>query len=60
MDTDIQDQTPTVTCEDGYVVMDGLPGVALTFTAEVAEELGGLLAAAAVVAFGHRSVRDSG
>lgn len=60
MDTDIQDATPTVTTEGGYVIIDGLPGVALTFTAEVAEELSGLLSAAAVVAFGHRSVSDSG
>lgn len=55
MHTDIQEETPTVTAEGGCVIVDGLPGVALTLTAEVAEELSNRLAAASVVAFDQRS-----
>ena len=56
MHTDIQTQTPDVLAEAGTVIIDGLPGVALTLTPEVAEELAERLATAAVVAFGQRSV----
>ena len=56
MHTDIQNQTPDDLVEAGTVIIDGLPGVALTLTPEVAEELAARLATAAVVAFGQRSV----
>lgn len=48
-----------VTVEDGTVLVDGA-GVALALTAEAAEDLGGQLHAAVIVALGHRAVGPPG
>jgi hypothetical protein len=44
-----------ITVEDGAVLVDGA-GVALTLTAEAAEELGEQLHAAVIVALGQRAL----
>jgi hypothetical protein len=52
----IHDETSEVSVEAGVVIVDGPDGVAVTLTPEAALDASERLAAAAIVALGHRSV----
>jgi hypothetical protein len=47
--------TPKVTAEEGFVVVDGVPGCASTLTVEEAQDLSAQLGVAAIVALTQRA-----